>query len=51
MSSLDNALGKTALRLGYTPLDTYLERLVRDFDANPVAPPGYEQRPAELGLR
>lgn len=48
MSSLDNTLGKVALDLVYTPLDTYLAHLVHDFDANSSTPPGYEQREAEL---
>ncbi len=48
MSSLDNGLGKAALGLTYTPFDSYLAALVRDFDTNPAPVPGYEQRPLEL---
>ena len=51
MSSLDNTLGKAALGLTYIPLDSYLPRLVRDSDANPSTPHGYERRQAELELR
>ena len=50
MSALDNRLGKEALGLVYTPFPTYLEALVRDFEANPVPPPGYEQRASEIEL-
>ncbi len=50
MSSLDNGLGKAALGLTYTPFDSYLAALVRDFETNPAPPPGYEQRPLELQL-
>ena len=50
MSSLDNRLGKQVLGLEYTPLDSYLKALIRDFETNPTPPPGYEQRPAELSV-
>jgi nucleoside-diphosphate-sugar epimerase len=48
MSSLDNRLGKEVLGLSYTPIETYLEALIRDFAAHPTQPPGYAQRPTEL---
>jgi nucleoside-diphosphate-sugar epimerase len=51
MSSLDNRQGKQSLGLTYTPVDTYLAALIRDFEANPAPPPaGYAQRPRELEL-
>ena len=48
MSTLDNHLGKEVLGLAYTPFDTYLATLMRDFQADHQPPPGYGQRPLEL---
>ncbi len=51
MSVLDNRRSKEELGLKYTPLDTYLERLIAYHAAQPRREPaGYKQRAAELHL-
>ena len=50
MSALDNRLGKDKLGLTYTPAPIYLETLVRDYEAHPALPAGYERRAEELAL-
>jgi nucleoside-diphosphate-sugar epimerase len=51
MSELDNTLSKTELRVIYTPLRTYLEKIVTYYRDNPPpSPAGYKRRRAELVL-
>jgi nucleoside-diphosphate-sugar epimerase len=49
MSELDNALSKTELNAEYTPLQTYLEKIVHHYlDHVPPTPVGYRRRRAEI---
>jgi nucleoside-diphosphate-sugar epimerase len=51
MSSLDNTRSKRELGMAYTPIENYLEKLVRHFEASPrreIA--GYARRAEELEL-
>jgi len=51
MSELDNSRSKTELGIEYTPLQTYLERIVDHYTRNPPPrPAGYRRRRAELLL-
>lgn len=51
MSELDNERSKSELGLTYTPLLTYLPRLVGHYqNYPPPLPPGYERRPEEIAL-
>lgn len=51
MSELDNTLSKTELGISYTPLRTYLEKIVAYYNDNPPpSPAGYKRRRAELLL-
>ena len=51
MSALDNRKSVERLRMRYTPLADYLERIVRDFRMRGSRPPGgYATRQAELSL-
>jgi nucleoside-diphosphate-sugar epimerase len=51
MSELDNARSKAELGLVYTPLRTYLEKVVAHYEANPPArPPSYLRRHSEKNL-
>jgi len=51
MSSLDNRRSKAELGIAYTPLRTYLNRLIRHFAAGPQREiEGYKQRARELEL-
>jgi nucleoside-diphosphate-sugar epimerase len=51
MSELDNQRSKMELSLYYTPLLTYLQRLVGYYQAHPPPPPpGYERRQEEIKL-
>ncbi len=48
MSSLANERSKRELGIKYTPLETYLQRLVEHFRTNRPEAPGYGQRNREL---
>lgn len=51
MSVLDNSRSKAELAMTYTPVRTYLERIVQHYQANPMMPPvGYRRRFAEKNL-
>lgn len=51
MSELDNTLSKTELGMTYTPVKTYLEKIVTYYRDNPPpTPSGYKRRRAELRL-
>jgi nucleoside-diphosphate-sugar epimerase len=51
MSELDNSLSKTDLGMTYTPVRTYLEKIVHYYQENPPpTPAGYKRRRAELLL-
>ena len=51
MSELDNTLSKSELGINYTPLRTYLEKIVAYYNDNPLpTPAGYKRRRAELLL-
>jgi nucleoside-diphosphate-sugar epimerase len=51
MSELDNTLSKTELGMTYTPVKTYLEKIVSYYNQNPPpTPSGYKRRRAELLL-
>jgi nucleoside-diphosphate-sugar epimerase len=51
MSELDNTLSKSELGITYTPLRTYLEKIVTYYNENPPPrPAGYKRRRAELLL-
>jgi nucleoside-diphosphate-sugar epimerase len=51
MSELDNTLSKTELGMTYTPLETYLAKIVSFYIENPPPiPAGYKRRRAELLL-
>jgi nucleoside-diphosphate-sugar epimerase len=51
MSSLDNSRSKRELRMAYTPVRTYLEKLVSYFQATPLRKiEGYSRRAQELRL-
>jgi nucleoside-diphosphate-sugar epimerase len=51
MSSLDNTRGKAELGMQYTPVSTYLKKLVSYYQAIPVKKvEGYERRAEELAL-
>ncbi|GAB4522894.1 MAG: NAD-dependent epimerase/dehydratase family protein [Anaerolineae bacterium] len=51
MSTLDNSRSKTELGMVYTPLRTYLEKIVSYYEAHPPAKPiGYHRRRAEKHL-
>ena len=51
MSELDNTLSKTELGMTYTPVRTYLEKIVNYYNENPPpTPAGYKRRRAELLL-
>lgn len=51
MSELTNDLSKTDLDMVYTPLSTYLEKLVTHYyDENPQPPVSYKRRSAEIRL-
>ena len=49
MSSLDNTRSKTELGMQYTPVSTYVKKLVSYFQAvRPHTVEGYAQRPREV---
>lgn len=51
MSELDNRLSKAELDMSYTPVETYLARIVAYYNDNPpAAPTSYRRRRAELSL-
>ncbi len=51
MSELDNRQSKQELGASYTPLASYLEKIVRHYRSQPrAAPPGYARRREELEL-
>jgi nucleoside-diphosphate-sugar epimerase len=51
MSELDNQLSKTELNMTYTPVETYLARIVAHYnDHPPAAPASYRRRRSELSL-
>lgn len=51
MSELDNSLSKSELGIRYTPLRTYLGKIVAYYNENPPpTPAGYKRRRAELLL-
>jgi hypothetical protein len=51
MSALDNRRSKQELGIVYTPLRSYLKKLVSYFQAHPIKDiEGYQQRARELEL-
>ena len=50
MSELDNTEGKTRLGLSYTPVETWLPRLVSWYGMHPAVPGNYSRRAEELAL-
>jgi hypothetical protein len=51
MSELDNQLSKTSLKIKYTPLYSYLEKLVEYFEQNkPSIPLEYNRRSQEIEI-
>jgi nucleoside-diphosphate-sugar epimerase len=51
MSELDNRLSKTELNMTYTPVETYLARIVAYYNEHPpAAPTSYRRRRSELSL-
>jgi hypothetical protein len=51
MSELDNTRSKQELGMAYTPLRTYLERIINFYLENPPAKPhSYRRRHAEKSL-
>jgi len=51
MSELDNRKSKHELRARYTPLASYLEKLIHHYRSQPrMVPPGYARRQEELEL-
>jgi nucleoside-diphosphate-sugar epimerase len=52
MSELDNTYSKQLLGFAYTPLETYLHKIVTHYRENPISSPsGYKRRRAELLLK
>lgn len=50
MSELDNARGRRQLGLEYTPVETWLPRVVSWYGKHPGPPANYSRRPEELAL-
>lgn len=50
MSELDNARGKREVGFAYTPVETWLPRLVSWYDRHPQVPESYARRDEELAL-
>jgi nucleoside-diphosphate-sugar epimerase len=50
MSELDNTAGREALGLRYTPIESWLPRVVSWYETHPVVPESYARRHEELAL-